>query len=217
MLGSFIIFHPKSEILSLQTFSSMKPSPPYKKEYRNKNLSFSLFYPQEMNVKQTSSSTIKIEERKTKEEIAIIQIITSFSSRNFESFAKEQLLTLCSSLDTQFMTFCPTIDSQQILTTKEGITGSIYYLTEVTKERISQKEVERGIKGPFFVFDLSSQIASGNAILLMYSPFSNKQSTVDVAVLRRLAEGIRIDKRKFKEEIRIPSVKDASSSALSNF
>jgi hypothetical protein len=198
ILGAFFIFHPKKNaILSLQTFSSPQISSTPLKEYKNSHFGFSLFYPQELNLSQPSLSMIKVKKRDTQEEIATFQIIT-FSSNSFESFVKKQLSILCSNFDkqNQIVTFCPTIDRQQTFTTKEGITGSIYYLSEVTKNNINKKEISKVIKGPFFVFDLTSQIASGQALLLLYPPLRKKQGAVDVDILRMLAEGLRLEKRK---------------------
>ncbi len=221
MLGAFFIFHPKKNaILSLQTFSSPHILSTPLKEYKNSHFGFSLFYPQELNVSQSSLSMIKVKKRDTQEEIATLQVIT-FSSNSFESFVRKQLSMLCSNFDkqSQIVTFCPTIDRQQTFTTKEGITGSIYYLSEVTKNDIYQTEISKVIKGPFFVFDLTSQIASEQALLLMYPPLKQKQGAVDVNLFRRLAEGLRLEKKKMKEKkIQVsPSPNTSISFPLQNF
>ncbi|GIW61313.1 MAG: hypothetical protein KatS3mg089_0165 [Patescibacteria group bacterium] len=126
---------------------------------------------------------------------------------------------LCSNFDkqSQIVTFCTTIDRQQTFTTKEGITGSIYYLNELTKNDIYQKERSRVIRGPFFVIDLTSQISSGQAILLMYPPLRKKQD--DMNLLLKLVEGLRLEKRRVKDtQIQIsPSTNASISSPLHNF
>lgn len=205
MLGALVVFRPKkSAILSLQTFSSPHISSTSLKEYNNARFGFSFFYPQEMSISQSSLSMIKVVQKDTQEEIATLQFIT-FSSGSFDSFVRKQLSILCSTFnkDEKTVTFCPAIDRQQTFTTKEGITGSIYYLVEVKKDNISQKEVSKIIKGPFFVFDLTSQIASGQALLLMYPSIQKKQDADNVDLLRRFAEGIRLEKKKVRG-IQIP-------------
>ncbi|MEM4720397.1 MAG: hypothetical protein QXZ30_03080, partial [Candidatus Bilamarchaeaceae archaeon] len=219
MLVAFFIFHSKKNAtLSLQTFSAPQMLSTPLKEYKNSHFGFSLFYPQELNVSQSSLSMIKVKKKHTQDEIATLQVIT-FSSSSFESFVRKQLSMLCSNFDkqSQIVTFCPTIDRQQTFTTKEGITGSIYYLSEVTKNDIYQKEISKVIKGPFFVFDLTSQIASEQAILLMYPPLRKEQD--DMNLLLKLVEGLRLEKRRVKDtQIQIsPSTNASISSPLHNF
>ncbi|GIW61312.1 MAG: hypothetical protein KatS3mg089_0164 [Patescibacteria group bacterium] len=64
MLAAFFIFHSKKNTtLSLQTFSAPQTLSTPLKEYKNSHFGFSLFYPQELNVSQSSLSMIKVKKK----------------------------------------------------------------------------------------------------------------------------------------------------------
>jgi hypothetical protein len=89
---------------------------------------------------------------------------------------------------------CTGVEQEQPFETVDGLSGTVYYLKEETKN-LATGEVATAGKGPFFAFNISANNPEHEfTALVVHTPIALPADEVDSELIRSIAESVKINK-----------------------
>jgi hypothetical protein len=168
--------------------------------YQSEDYGFSFVVPESLGLNEYLPTSIAVGTSTADggfASVADVDVIESDPATTYESFddfLHNRTEIMCAADGPTASINCTGIEQEQSFETAGGLSGTVYYLKEETKD-LGTGEVTTAGKGPFFAFNISANNPGHTfTALVVHTPIALPADEVDSELIRGIAESVEINK-----------------------
>jgi hypothetical protein len=168
--------------------------------YQSEDYGFSFVVPESLGLNEYLPTSIAVGTSTADggfASVADVDVIESDPATTYESFddfLHNRTEIMCAADGPGASISCTGVEQEQSFETTGGLSGTVYYLKEETKD-LATGEIATAGKGPFFAFNISANNPGHTfTALVVHAPVALPADQVDSELIRSIAESVKINK-----------------------
>lgn len=141
--------------------------------YYNETFGYQFEYPKEYDLYEYTPSIVAVGTKEGEGMVGAVEIQVFESdadaAESYDEYIVTRMQNLCAADGPTASIGCTEVERATPVTTSTGLSGTQYYLREVTTNLSTGENTEKS-KGPFYAFNITANSAATHAALVIYPP-----------------------------------------------
>jgi hypothetical protein len=161
--------------------------------YSSPQFGFTFEYPDTLDLREYTPEFVALGRADGDAFEAAVEIaIEAGEGESFEAFATERARLACAADGPDRSLQCTEVEALQPIAAEGGTEGLVFHLRHVATRPGTDEVIERGGRGPFFVYDISPRVAAPRGALFVRAPVALRPDEVDTRLVRQIATSVRM-------------------------